>query len=119
MIPKMILQPVVENACIHGTESVTDDRKIRLNANVKDGWLKLEVEDNGGGIEPQKLQKIRDMLKGEANGGKSVGLWNVYRRLVLYYGDEFEFDINSIQKKGTLCTICIPVRGDNNILGRI
>ena len=50
------------------------------------------------------------MLRGEMGAGKSVGLWNVYRRLVLYYGKEFEFGIDSISGKGTVCTIYIPVR---------
>lgn len=115
LIPKMILQPLVENACVHGTEAVTDNRWIKINAEVKDGWLKLAVEDNGGGIVPEKLQELRDMLKGETNQGKSVGLWNVYRRLVLYYGENFMFDIKSVQGKGTWCIISIPANVENKI----
>lgn len=58
----------------------------------------------------EKLRELREMLKGEAGAGKSVGLWNVYRRLVLYYGEEFSFEINSVLKKGTVCTITIPAK---------
>lgn len=110
LLPKMTLQLLVENACVHGVEAVSSDRWICVKACVEKGMLRLEVEDNGGGMSAQKLQELRDMLKGEAGAGKSVGLWNVYRRLVLYYGEEFSFEIGSVLKKGTVCTIMIPVK---------
>lgn len=113
LIPKMMLQPLVENACIHGIEAVTDDRWVGLEACVEDGWLKLYVEDNGGGMTAEKLEELKAMLKGEASAGRSVGLWNVYRRLVLYYGEDFRFDIDSMPGKGTRCSICIPARTDD------
>ena len=56
----------------------------------------------------EKLSQLQEMLKGESQAEKSVGLWNVYRRLVLYYGKEFQFEISSVTKKGTVCTIRIP-----------
>lgn len=110
LLPKMTLQPLVENACVHGVEAVSADRWVSVKARVEADKLRLEVEDNGGGMSDQKLQELRDMLKGESKAGKSVGLWNVYRRLVLYYGEEFSFEINSILKKGTVCIISIPVK---------
>lgn len=110
LLPKMMLQPLVENACVHGVEAVSSDRWISVKAWVEADKLWLAVEDNGGGMSAEKLQELREMLKGEAKAGKSVGLWNVYRRLVLYYGDEFGFEINSVLKKGTVCTITIPAR---------
>lgn len=110
MLPKMMLQPLVENACVHGVEAVTDDRWVKLEACVEDGWLKLQVTDNGGGMTLEKLKELKEMLKGEDTAGKSVGLWNVYRRLILYYGEGFRFDIDSVPGKGTQCIICIPAQ---------
>lgn len=110
LLPKMMLQPLVENACVHGVEAVSTDRWISVKAWVEAGRLRLEVEDNGGGMSEEKLRELREMLKGEAGAGKSAGLWNVYRRLVLYYGEEFSFEINSVLKKGTVCTITIPAK---------
>lgn len=101
LLPKMMLQPLVENACVHGVEAVSTDRWVRVKAGVEAGRLWLTVEDNGGGMSEEKLKQLRDMLKGEAKADKSVGLWNVYRRLVLYYGETFSFEISSILKKGT------------------
>lgn len=110
LLPKMMLQPLVENACVHGVEAVSADRWVRVKAGVEAGRLWLTVEDNGGGMSEEKLKQLRDMLKGEAKADKSVGLWNVYRRLVLYYGEAFSFEISSILKKGTVCTISIPAK---------
>ena len=72
--------------------------------------MKLQVTDNGGGMTPEKLKELKEMLKGENTAGKSVGLWNVYRRLTLYYGEGFRFDIDSVPGKGTQCIICIPAQ---------
>ncbi|MCI8801441.1 MAG: sensor histidine kinase [Lachnospiraceae bacterium] len=110
LIPKMTLQPLAENACVHGVEAVSTDRKVCVEASVEESWLKLKVEDNGGGMSPEKLRELKAMLKGEAEAGKSVGLWNIYRRLVLYYQEDFHFDIDSVPGQGTVCTIRIPAK---------
>jgi len=110
LLPKMILQPLVENACVHGVEAVSNERWVRVEAKVDGERLKLSVEDNGGGMSSDKLKELQEMLRGEVGAGKSVGLWNVYRRLVLYYKKEFDFKIDSVSGKGTVCTISIPVR---------
>ncbi len=108
MVPKMMVQQLVENACIHGVEAITNERFVSVRAVAEEGKLIMTVEDNGGGIAPKKLEKIRRELRcGEKNSG-SVGLSNVYRRLKLYYGDNFTFEIESVWKKGTKCEICIP-----------
>lgn len=106
----MTLQPLAENACVHGVEAVSSDRRVTVCACVEEGWLKLTVEDNGGGMSPEKLRELKAMLSGEAEAGKSVGLWNVYRRLLLYYQDDFRFDIDSVSGEGTVCSIQIPAK---------
>lgn len=110
LLPKMTLQPLAENACVHGVEAVSSDRRVTVCACVEEGWLKLTVEDNGGGMSPEKLRELKAMLSGEAEAGKSVGLWNVYRRLLLYYQDDFRFDIDSVSGEGTVCSIQIPAK---------
>ena len=119
-IPKMILQPLVENACVHGVEAISENRWVKIEACIRhpgqqaDGphgtedILEIRVADNGGGMPEEKQKKLRDMLQKNGDGSQSVGIWNVYRRLVLYYGDHFTFDISSTPGKGTTCTLCIP-----------
>lgn len=109
LIPKMILQPLVENACVHGVEAVSDNRWVKVEAFVCGEYLKLLIEDNGGGMTDEKLKELRTMLSGEPAVGKSVGLWNVYRRLTLYYGDTCSFEIDSVCGSGTRCRISIPL----------
>ena len=57
----------------------------------------------------EKLQELQSMLRGDAKAGRSVGVWNVYRRLALYYGDNFQFDIESTPGQGTTCIVSLPV----------
>lgn len=109
LIPKMILQPLVENACVHGVEAVSDNRWVKVDAVVCGEYLKLSIEDNGGGMTDEKLKELRAMLSGQPAAGKSVGLWNVYRRLNLYYGDTCSFEIDSVYGSGTKCQISIPI----------
>lgn len=111
-IPKMILQPLVENACIHGVGAIADNRWIKIEAFVENDILKLLVADNGGGMSREKLEELRIMLKGEKIEGRNVGMWNVNRRLALYYGERYQFNIESVSGKGTKCEICIPVKKD-------
>lgn len=108
LVPKMMVQQLVENACVHGVEAITNERFVSVFAAVEDGWLVLAVEDNGGGMHPEKLTDIRRMLNGGERKGNSVGLYNVYRRLTLYYGERYRFEIESEPGKGTKCVIRIP-----------
>lgn len=110
LIPRMLLQPLVENASIHGMETSAGARWIRFRAEVEDGFLYAIVEDCGGGIEPQRLSELQRNLSGESSGETKgcVGLANVYRRLKLYYGNDFSFDIDSELDKGTKVTVKIP-----------
>ena len=110
-IPKMILQPLVENACVHGLEAIDDKRWVGICVSVDftKNMLYLQVEDNGGGMTAEKLEALKVSFQEKDEKGKSVGLKNVYRRLSLYYGDRMTFDIESIVGRGTICRICIPL----------
>lgn len=113
LLPKMILQPLVENACVHGVEAVAEDRWVGIRAQTSGNVLEIRVEDNGGGIPPEKLTELRSMIKGDAQASRSVGVWNVYRRLALSYGDAFTFQINSTPGRGTVCTVRIPMKKED------
>lgn len=110
-IPKMILQPLVENACVHGLEAIEDKRWVGICVSVDftKNMLYLQVEDNGGGMTAEKLEALKVSFQEKDEKGKSVGLKNVYRRLSLYYGDRMTFDIESVVGRGTICRICIPL----------
>lgn len=110
LLPKLIIQPLVENACVHGVEAITNERKVHFSSKLEEQWLVLKVVDNGGGMSTSRLKELKDMIQGGQKIQNSVGLHNVYQRLVLYYEEEFTFDIDSKQGEGTSCTIKIPIR---------
>lgn len=112
-LPKLIIQPIVENAIKHGIEPVGRG-KILIGISEKDEKLIIEVEDNGAGIEIPKLKSINVELSDnkyiaeEQDNSKSIGLKNVYRRLLLIYGKEAEISILSTYTKGTKVTLKVP-----------
>lgn len=107
-IIKLILQPLVENAVLHGLEQTVSGGEVKVSVNnTGDGRLYITVEDNGCGIPGSRLDQIRKSLAGERNT-KGIGLSNIYQRLRLYYGEEMCFRIESEEGKGTKITIQIP-----------
>lgn len=105
-VPKMIVQPLIENACRHGLQGITGDRLLVINADLHDNVLLVSVKDNGKGIPAQKLREINDGLESEEFKGH-IGMKNVYRRLKLYFGDSADMDIRSEENKGTEIIITI------------
>ena len=105
-IPRMLLQPLVENSISYGVEQTTGTCKICLRASVKDELIHLEIEDNGIGVECNLLDKLKS---GERKPhGHGIGLANIEQRLQLIYGEHYRFSIKSIKPTGTLVTIEFP-----------
>jgi two-component system sensor histidine kinase YesM len=105
-IPKMIIQPLIENSCRHGLQGVIGDRYVRVRADMNDNVLTVSAADNGNGIPADKLREIRENLACEDFSGH-IGVKNVYRRLKLYFGDNADMRINSEEGKGTEVVITI------------
>ncbi len=110
MLPKFLIQPLVENACIHGIETISAKRVVAIHALLKGERLEIRVCDNGNGICEEKLATLRELLKNGKNPGVGVGLANIYQRLNLYYGREFNIGVKSNKGKGTEFAITIPIR---------
>ena len=117
----MILQPVLENALVHGVRPASDQALVRITAKVEEEkWLVIEVEDNGGGMQPETVEMI---LNGQAddpqNGGRTsagIGMRNVRDRLKLIYGERAALAIQSSPGEGTLVSIRIPLMYDEREL---
>ena len=104
----VLLQPLVENAVFHGLEQKIENGTVWVHVFSPDhATLCFVVEDDGCGIEPERLKQILASLEIEKNTTK-IGVFNIYQRLKLYYDDKFSFDIKSSLKKGTCITISIP-----------
>ncbi|HYH02045.1 MAG TPA: sensor histidine kinase, partial [Bacillota bacterium] len=106
MIPKLTLQPIVENSIQYGLETVTGVCRIRITGVGVEAGLEIRVEDNGPGLDPEILRKLAagDVVP-EGNG---IGLKNIDNRLQLMFGEGYGLKIESISGAGTVVRIRIP-----------
>ncbi|MCZ8516200.1 histidine kinase [Paenibacillus filicis] len=113
-VPRFFLQPVVENALIHGLNR--NAGTITVQARMASDGLLLDVRDDGTGMEADQLETLRrkvargtEQAEAGAGGGFSgIGLPNVVERMKMTFGDEFRMDIESKPGEGTLIRMFIP-----------
>ena len=103
LIPKLLLQPIVENSLNHG---LVDVIHIKIKAECKGDILIISVEDDGKGIESAKLNKLRDSLEKDSIYKEHIGLYNANRVIKLLYGNRYGLEIDSC--KGTVVNIRLP-----------
>ena len=103
LIPKLLLQPIVENSLTHG---LVDVIHITIRAECRADMLIISVEDNGKGIDSQNLQLLRESLEKDSIYKEHIGLYNSHRVIKLLYGNRYGLEINSCH--GTLITVRLP-----------
>ena len=106
LVPKLILQPLVENALIHGVANM-DDGYIKLSASARGETLVLAVEDNGQGIPQDILEKLKNPEREMPAG--HLGLKNVDRIVRLYYGREYGISAVSAPGRGSRVELSLPM----------
>ncbi|TBL77322.1 sensor histidine kinase [Paenibacillus thalictri] len=87
-IPRLLVQPVVENAIVHGLESKPEGGGIRIIGSEEHDWCSLSVEDDGIGMPEAERNALNARLKESDAGGDSFGLWNVSQRLRYQFGEQ-------------------------------
>lgn len=114
MVPQLILQPLIENAIMHGIE-VVKQGTIRMEVHHDDEYLYLDVINTGRPIEPQKLKRIQAIMDGvyvpepgERGKHTSIGIRNVNHRIKLVYGEEYGLTITSLEDGRTMSRIIVP-----------
>jgi two-component system sensor histidine kinase YesM len=108
-IPKLLLQPLVENAVFHGAEMMTRGGIVRVGVKTEQVRLVISVEDNGAGMDVSTLAALMRSIKTQGQGTENYALRNIYSRLEMIYGGEFSFDIQSRAGKGTKVIIALPL----------
>lgn len=108
-IMRMALQPIIENYVVHGLEARRPDNQVKINVRQIEDRIQIQVEDNGRGIAPGRLESIRESMDMLEESGDSFGLRSVHERLKLLYGTEYGVEINSTPGVGTIVTIEFPV----------
>lgn len=112
-IPKLLLQPLIENSIKYGYEDQTH-LKIQIEGHIKGDKVIFQVTDNGSGIEKSKLNKIKRTLSSPEIPEKDIGigLYNSHRRIVLQYGDKYGLTIHSRKGLGTKVIATLPYKNE-------
>jgi len=108
MIPKLILQPIVENSIIYGMEEEGKELVIEISSQKTEQALVVEISDNGPGIKEDILRNIFVNRSDKAKFSK-VGLNNVNQRIKLYCGAEYGLRVDTVLGEGTKVTVTLPV----------
>lgn len=109
----LLLQPVVENAIVHGLDETEKDGRIVISVYRKKldetALLFIDVDDNGCGMTEETLGKLRtDIEIRDMSRSKSIGLYNINQRLKLHYGEGYRVHVYSEPGKGTRVRLMIP-----------
>jgi two-component system sensor histidine kinase YesM len=110
MILPLLLQPIVENAITHGLENSSTYGIVTISVSAygeKD--MLISIKDNGAGIEPDKLSELNSKMEtGAPSDKRSIGLYNIGKRIRLFYGPSYYMKISSTIDVGTEVTLLLP-----------
>ncbi|MCA1061815.1 sensor histidine kinase [Rossellomorea sp. AcN35-11] len=114
VVPKMILQPLIENYFKHGFDIREEVGRLWLSCHLDEGYLEIVVRDNGAGVSESRLQEIEDHFKADAwnktGDETNIGLKNVYVRLNLYYDHLATLQLENHAHGGFVVTMRLPIR---------
>jgi len=128
LLPKLTIQPIIENAVFHGLETKLDTGSIILRAYTTEKRLVISIEDDGVGIDSATLERINDRLTGVPEGAdvneddskkSSIALSNVNDRIKLFFGDEYGVSVSSTLNMGTTVEISLPLEKKSTESDRI
>lgn len=115
----LLLQPIVENAFVHGLEGTKEKGKIIVSAFEDFGYLLVEISDNGCGMSRERLEFINDNLgktNKKENGHQSIGMGNINERIKIFYGDKYGIHVFSEVNVGTKVVLVLPaIEGDEDL----
>lgn len=112
----LLLQPVVENALLHGLEEKESGGWIKLSLYKDATFLYIDVIDNGCGMDEEQLGKLRKNIEiKDISRSKSIGLYNINQRMKLNYGEDCGIQIYSDKNKGTTVSLRIPLQKMYNL----
>lgn len=110
-IPRLLLQPIVENSIIHGFEGNHRDNRIRIKGSFQEDYFFIEITDNGKGIDDAVLDGLMKNIEADRNRMKlfsSIGIKNVDERIKLNFGDKFGITVKKGRDGGTAVTLRLP-----------
>ena len=110
LVPKLILQPIIENSLKYGLERVPHIYvAVSVQKDETNGTLRLSVSDTGGGMDDEMLVAVRESIDSNTPPKGHAGLYNVHRRIKLLYGEGYGLTITSSDGKGTTVVLRMPL----------
>lgn len=114
-VPRLILQPILENAVIHGVGMKISDGLIEIRTYRRKNQCEVCISDNGQGMDREELGQVIKRMKEKNNDGKRIGLSNVYMRLRALFGNEADLQIESTLGEGTTVSVLLPLEKDGEL----
>lgn len=109
LIPKITIQPLVENALYHGIKNKRGPGRILVKARKEEDFFYIQIEDNGIGIKEERLEQVRAGIRDRVLTGKDIyGLYNVNERIRLNFGEKYGIFIESTFEEMTVVSIALP-----------
>lgn len=109
-IPKLTLQPIVENAIYHGIKEKGTKATLCISGYLEDGAIVFEIFDTGNGISPPKIQALMESIQSEKDIDSHFGLASVYKRLNIFCGNQAKLAIESKLNEYTCIVISFPAQ---------
>lgn len=118
-IHKLLLQPFIENAILHGLKEKEGKGKLCVDISLSEDekMLNIIIEDNGKGMSDAEKAHYNNMDEAIIDDGRSIGLHNVFSRIRMYYGKEAYWNITSFPDMGTVITLKLPIIDSNKKSG--
>lgn len=117
MIPKMTLQPIIENAIFHGMERKIGKGRIEIHVESDTDKVFVLVEDDGVGMSSEQLEKLTERLSGKqedstdsSRGSHGIAMQNINNRLKLLFGEDYGITVSSTEGVGTEVELVLPRR---------
>ncbi|HEY9060411.1 MAG TPA: sensor histidine kinase [Pseudobacteroides sp.] len=118
-IPKLLIQPLIENSIYHGLETKKGGGTVELIISIEEDMLLIIVADDGKGIDDETLKKLKQSLEenveNQYESRTKIGIMNVHRRIKLIYGSDFGLKIFSEAGKGTTIILKLPFNEDQGV----
>lgn len=109
-IHKLLFQPFIENALVHGYKGNEENFRLAVRIWIENKYLKIIIEDNGGGISAKELKNINAIISSEDWDTNQIGIANAVERVKLYYGEDAKVIIDSEFHIGTTIYLYLPIK---------
>lgn len=114
LIHKLLLQPFIENAILHGFEGIDRAHKLWMYMGREGERIFIRIQDNGCGIPDEMVREMNAGIFRKRDNKSHIGMGNAITRIQMYYGDKAEVKIESLAGQGTTVRIWIPVTGESD-----